>query len=122
MATLWHQYGITLGKAREGCGYCLGRAWEGSYQEKGMKIWPRWAVCTPLSGRESGLLYYIRCTKTTISSFNEKFSPCKSASCKKFEKYLKKVLASSEKGSTFAPAFGTEERTKRGEHGSEKVL
>jgi hypothetical protein len=30
------------------------------------------------------------------------------------EKYLKKVLAEWEKGSTFAPAFGTEEGTKRG--------
>ena len=28
---------------------------------------------------------------------------------------MKKVLASSEKGSTFAPAFGTEEGMKRGE-------
>ena len=40
---------------------------------------------------------------------DEKFSPCKSTSCKKDEKYLKKVLASLEKGSTFAPAFGRNE-------------
>ena len=38
------------------------------------------------------------------------------------EKYLKKVLAEWEKGSTFAPAFGTEEGTKRGEHGSVKFF
>ena len=30
---------------------------------------------------------------------------------------MKKVLASSEKGSTFAPAFGTEEGTNEGEPG-----
>ena len=40
---------------------------------------------------------------------DEKFSHCKSIFCKKDEKYLKKVLASSEKGSTFAPAFGRNE-------------
>ena len=31
---------------------------------------------------------------------------------------MKKVLASSEKGSTFAPAFGTEEGTNEGEPGA----
>ena len=35
---------------------------------------------------------------------------------------MKKVLASSEKGSTFAPAFGTEEGMKRGDDGSEKFF
>ena len=35
---------------------------------------------------------------------------------------MKKVLASSEKGSTFAPAFGTEEGTKRGEPGARSSL
>jgi hypothetical protein len=35
---------------------------------------------------------------------------------------MKKVLASSEKGSTFAPAFGTEEGTKRGDDGGEKFF
>ena len=32
------------------------------------------------------------------------------------------MLAEWEKGSTFAPAFGTEEGTKRGEHGSGKFF
>ena len=35
---------------------------------------------------------------------------------------MKKVLASSEKGSTFAPAFGTEEGTKRGDDGGVKFF
>ena len=35
---------------------------------------------------------------------------------------MKKVLASSEKGSTFAPAFGTEEGMKRGDDGGEKFF
>ena len=35
---------------------------------------------------------------------------------------MKKVLASSGKGSTFAPAFGTEEGMKRGDDGGEKFF
>jgi hypothetical protein len=35
---------------------------------------------------------------------------------------MKKVLASSEKGSTFAPAFGTEEGMKRGDDGGVKFF
>ena len=43
------------------------------------------------------------------------FNRCKSARYQKDEKFCKKVLASSQKGCTFAPAFGRNEgREKRG--------
>ena len=62
-------------------------------------------------------IIYNRCKESIFLGVNEKFSPCKSDYCKKDEKYLKKVLASSEKGSTFAPAFP--EREGLGKRGTE---
>jgi hypothetical protein len=73
----------------------------------GIGIWVRFLAVqnARLACKETFALYIIRCKESMFLGVDEKFSPCKSASCKKYEKYLKKVLACSEKSCTFAPAF-----------------